>query len=74
MRMWELRRILILGTSVNKDHQACLSLLVYEEHALAKPVRRGLDTGLGVQILRPTLFELLAKLLKLLIRTASGKL
>jgi hypothetical protein len=69
-----LRRILLPRTRVNKDHQIRLSLLVNEELAGAKQVRRGLDTGLGVQILRPTLFEPLAKLLKLLIRTASGKL
>jgi hypothetical protein len=44
---------------VNKYHQARLSLLVNEEHTLVKPVRRGLDTSLGVQMLRPTLFEVL---------------
>jgi hypothetical protein len=44
---------------VNKDDYARLRFLVNEEHALVKPVRRGLDTGLGVQILRPTLFEVL---------------
>src|SRR5918995_4060509 len=44
---------------VNKDHQACPRLLVNEEHALTKPVRPGLDTGLVVQVLRPTRFEVL---------------
>src|SRR5215203_1866368 len=44
---------------VNKDHQVRLSLLVNEEHALAKPVRCGLDAGLVIQVLRPTRFEVL---------------
>jgi hypothetical protein len=44
---------------VNKDHQACLTLLVDEEHALAKAVRCGLDSGLGVLMLRSVLCELL---------------
>src|SRR5215207_9266741 len=44
---------------VNKDHQVRLSLLVNEKHTLAKAVRCGLDIGLGVQVLRPTLFEVL---------------
>jgi hypothetical protein len=54
-----LRRIHLLGTSVNKYHHARLSLLVNEEHALAKAVRCGLDTGLGVLLLRSVLCELL---------------
>src|SRR5215217_2165866 len=70
----ELPRIPILGRWVNKDHHVRLRLLVNDEHVRDKLIRCGPDTGLGVQILRPTLFELLAKLLKLLIGTASGKL
>src|SRR5829696_10023197 len=54
-----LRRISLPRTWVNKDHQTRLNLLVNEEHTLAKQVRRGLDTGLGVHILRTMLFELL---------------
>jgi hypothetical protein len=46
-------------TRVHKDHDTRLSLFVNEEHALANPIRRGLYTGFGVQILRPTLFEVL---------------
>jgi hypothetical protein len=42
---------------VNKDHQARLRLLVDEELTLVKPVRCSSYAGLGVQILRPTLFE-----------------
>src|SRR5215211_1952269 len=53
----ELPRIPIPRTSVNKYNQVRLRLLINEEHALAKAVRRGLDTGLGVPILRPTLYE-----------------
>jgi hypothetical protein len=52
-------RIHLLRGWVNKDHHALLSLLVNDEHALAIPVRRSLDTGLGVQISGPTLFEVL---------------
>jgi hypothetical protein len=44
---------------VNKDDHARLRFLVNEEHALAKPVRCSPEAGLGVHILRPTLFELL---------------
>src|SRR5215216_4037343 len=54
-----LRTNLLRRRRVYKDHQVCPRLLVNEEHALAKPVRRGIDAGLGVQILRPTLFEVL---------------
>src|SRR5215203_3832753 len=56
----ELLRInLLQRLRENEDHQACLSFLVNEEHALAKPVRTGFDTGLVVQVLRPTRFEVL---------------
>ena len=44
---------------VNKDHHTRLGLLVDDEHARAKPVRCGPEAGLGAQVLRPTLFELL---------------
>ena len=44
---------------MNKDDYARLRFLVNEEHALVKPVRCGPEAGLGVHILRPTLFELL---------------
>ena len=44
---------------VNKEDRARLRLLVYEEPALAIPVRRGLDTVFGARMLRPTLFEVL---------------
>jgi hypothetical protein len=44
---------------VNKDHYARFGLLVGDEHALAEPERRSLEPGIGLQILRPTLFELL---------------
>jgi hypothetical protein len=54
-----LRRIYLRSTRVNKYNHARLSFLVNEEHALVKPVRRGLDTGLGVQMLRPKLSEVL---------------
>jgi hypothetical protein len=56
-RAFELRRIPLLRTRVNKDHQARLRLLVDEEHPLAKAVRLGTEAGLGVQILWSTLFE-----------------
>src|SRR5215207_84548 len=52
-----LGRIYLRSTRVNKYHYARLSLLVNEEYTLVKPVLRGLDTSLGVQMLRPTLFE-----------------
>src|SRR5215207_9002536 len=44
---------------VNKDDYSRLRFLVSEEHAGAKPVRCGPEAGLGVHILRPTLFVLL---------------
>jgi hypothetical protein len=55
----QLPRILILGTSMNKYHQARLRLLVGEEHPLAKAVRCGLDPALGVLMLRSVLCVLL---------------
>jgi hypothetical protein len=44
---------------VNKDHHVLLSLLVNHENTPAKPVRCGPEAGLGVQILRPALSEVL---------------
>jgi hypothetical protein len=55
----ELRRIPLLRGWMNKYHQASLRFLVDDEHALAKAVRSGTEAGLGVQMLRPKLFELL---------------
>src|SRR5215218_7131071 len=54
-----LRRIYLLSTRVRKYHYARLSLLVNEEHSLAKPVRCGPYAGLGVHILRPNHLEML---------------
>ena len=54
-----LRRIYLLSTRVHKYHQASLRFLVDDEHALAKAVRSDTEAGLGVQMLRPKLFELL---------------
>ena len=59
LRNDEVRRIPLLGTWVNKDHNVRLRLLVNEKHALAKLVRCSPEAGLGAQILRSTLFELL---------------
>jgi len=42
---------------VNKDDYARLRFLVNEEHTGAKPVHGGHEAGLGVHILRPTIFE-----------------
>src|SRR5215213_489164 len=58
-------RINLLRGGVDKDHHARLRILVNDEHALAIPVRCGLDTGLGVRILRPLLFEVLVGVGKL---------
>ena len=55
----QLLRIYLLRCWVNKDHHAPLSLLVNEEHTLAKLESCGLHTGLGVQIFGPTFFEVL---------------
>ena len=44
---------------MNKDDYARLRFLVNEEHPGTKPVRCGPEAGLGVHILRPTLFEVL---------------
>ena len=44
---------------MNKDHQASLRFLINEEHTGAKPVRCAPEVGLGIHILRPTLFKLL---------------
>src|SRR5215208_3621115 len=55
----ELLRTHLLRGGVNKDDYARLRFLVNEEHAGAKPVRCGPEAGLGVHILRPTLFEAL---------------
>jgi len=44
---------------VSKDDYGRLRFFVNEEHALAKAVRCGSETALGVHILRPTLFEVL---------------
>jgi hypothetical protein len=56
---YEVRRILLPLRWVKKDDHARLRFLVNEEHAGAKPVRCSPEAGLGVHILRPTLFELL---------------
>jgi hypothetical protein len=55
----ELPRIPILRCWVNKDDYVRLCFLVKEEHALAKAVRCGPEAGLGVQMLRAVLCELL---------------
>jgi hypothetical protein len=52
-----LRIPLLLRGWMNKDHQASLRFLINEEHTVAKPVRCGPEAGLGIHILRPTLFE-----------------
>jgi hypothetical protein len=44
---------------VDKDRHPCSALLVDDEHARAEPVRRGLDTALGVQIPRSAPYEIL---------------
>ena len=49
----------LLQGRVSKDDYTCPRFLVNEEHAGAKPVRCGPEAGLGVHILRPTLFEVL---------------
>src|ERR671913_2116359 len=59
LRHGEVRSIHLLRRWVNKDHYPRLRLLVDDKHTLAKPVRCGPETGLGVHILRPTLYELL---------------
>ena len=59
LRQREARRIYLLRSWVSKDHYARLRFFVNEEHALAKVVRCGSEAGLGAQVLRPTLFELL---------------
>jgi hypothetical protein len=69
-----LRRISLPRTRVNKDHQTRLSLLVNEEYAGAKLVRCSPYAGLGVHILRPTLYELLAGGGKLAAREVSRAL
>ena len=56
---YELPRIPILRRWVNKDHHVRLRLLVNDEHALAKLVRCSPYAGLGAQILRSKLCELL---------------
>ena len=49
----------VLRTRVNKDYHVRLSLLVDDEHALAILVGCSSEAGLGVQILRSALLELL---------------
>ena len=59
LRQGEVLRIYLLRSWVSKDHYARLRFFVNEEHALAKAVRCGSETALGIHILRPTLFEVL---------------
>jgi hypothetical protein len=61
----ELRRIHLLRGWVNKYHHARFRLLVDDEHPLAIPVRCGPEAGLGIQVLRPILFEVLVGVDKL---------
>src|SRR5215211_1935174 len=50
---------ILLRRWVKKDHHVHLRLLVSDEHAFAKLVRRGTEAGLGVLMLRSLLCELL---------------
>jgi hypothetical protein len=54
-RIYASGRHLILWRWVNKQHQARFGLRVSDEHARAKPVRGGLEAGLGIHVLWPTL-------------------